>query len=63
MDTKLPIPTLTKNRANSVLLTNIKIKNLNIIMIIIKNAIFLNFIHNTSNLREADEQECVFVWI
>ena len=33
------------------------------IMIMIKNAIFLNTIHNASNLREADEQECAFVWI
>ena len=32
-------------------------------MIIIKNAIFLNIIHNAFNLREADDQECVFVWI
>jgi len=23
----------------------------------------LNIIHNTSNLREADEEQCVFVWI
>jgi hypothetical protein len=24
---------------------------------------FLNIIHNASNLREADEEQCVFVWI
>ena len=42
------IRTLTHNRTNSVL---------------IKNAILLNIIHNTFNLRDTDEQEYMFVCI